>query len=608
MLYPEKLKDNEYVALFFMKTDKNGKPVIGKDGKIVEFHKYAKNFEEYQDYIDKYKYNFHAYNALATIKIGSDGEPHRREGNMVRQKVLFIDFDKKDFPHLKNAYDFTKMIKGKLPNVFLHAYYDSGHGYHYYIIIPPTYKIRELSEFNKEMCAVVGADTNACKVTQIARIPCTFNRKNPDENGKFPMVKEIDHYRKHPEQIEKFHPLDVENLKRTINNVKKRFTTENIPELSFTEWKYDTGGFDIKQYSCLCTEKVFHEGADEHERNIWLGRIIVWLTRQKYPDYKIGQMCQEWNTRCRPPKSISETQDEIKGWYKWFDKPEHGIEKIGGCWWNIKDERKREIVCKQCDKYHCKQAINPYESMSISEDVGVKMNQKVLTDSKLSIKGKSSMSGYEYLILTVLNKYMPKTGRTPFTIKDLKYRMQYKKSGKWQLCMDISTLKKTLEDLEKHKCIKVTDPTLTQCKKKNPNYDDKVIKLTRGLKDVDMDKYIIFYYSVARAFICHQITQNEYKIYLCILNNFKNGKSCTLEKMNIILDIEKGHILKGIVSLEKASLLKVDRIPPNDNNKQHNMYYPVDTDRWDDITDIELNKSDNESDDMVSGLNITLIA
>ncbi len=51
MLYRGKLKDNEYVALFFMKTDKNGNVVIGKDGKKVEFHKYAKNFEEYQYYI-----------------------------------------------------------------------------------------------------------------------------------------------------------------------------------------------------------------------------------------------------------------------------------------------------------------------------------------------------------------------------------------------------------------------------------------------------------------------------------------------------------------------------------------------------------------------------
>ena len=598
MLYPKKLKDNEYVALFFMKTDKNGNVVIGKDGKKVEFHKYAKSFEEYQDYVDKYKYNYHAYNALATVKVGSDGQPHRREGNMRQQRVLFIDFDKKDYPNLKDAHDFTKMIKRKLPNVFLHAYYDSGHGYHYYIIIPPTCKIREISEFNKEICALVGADTNACKVTQIARIPCTFNRKNPDENGKFPTVKEIDHYHKHPQQVARFHPLNIENLKRAVNNAKKLFTIENIPELPFAEWKYDTGGFDIQQYNCLCTEKVFHEGADEHERNTWLGRVIVWLIRQKYPDYKIEQMCQEWNTRCRPPKSIAETQSEIKGWYGWIEK--HGM-AIGGCWWNIQDRRISEMVCKQCDKYHCKQAMNPYGSMGISADVGVKMNQKVLTDGKLSVKGKYAMSGYEYLILTVLDKYMPKTGRAPFTVNNLKYRMQYKKYGKWQLCMDISTLKKALGDLENHKCIKVTDPTPTQCKKKNPTFDDKVIKLARGLKELDMDKYIVFYYSVARAFICHQITPNEYKVYLCILNNLKDSKSCTLEKISTTLNMEKRNVLRAIQSLEIASLLRVDRLPPNDKGKKYNMYYPVDTDRWDGITDIEL-------DDMVSGSNIALLA
>ena len=118
---------------------------------------------------------------------------------------------------------------------------------------------------------------------------------------------------------------------------------------------------------------------------------------------------------------------------------------------------------------------------------------------------------------------------------------------------------------------------------------------------MDSDKYVIFYYSVARAFLCHQITQNEYKVYLCILNNLKNSKSCTLEKMSITLDMEKRNILRGIQNLELASLLRVDRIPPNNKGKKYNMYYPVDTDKWDSVTDIEL-------DNMVSGLNITLIA
>ena len=225
MLFPKQLKENEYVCLFMVKTDIKGKVFVDKDGNEIKFHKYVKDFDEYLRLVSKYKHNYHVYNALATVKIDKNNELHRREANMRQRQVLFIDFDKKDYPNCKDAYDFTKMIKSKLPDVFLHAYYDSGHGYHYYIIIPPTCKIREISEFNKEICALVGADTNACKVTQVARIPCTFNRKNPDEKGRFPIVKEIDHYRKHPQQIVRFHPLNIENLKRTVNNAKKLFTT-----------------------------------------------------------------------------------------------------------------------------------------------------------------------------------------------------------------------------------------------------------------------------------------------------------------------------------------------------------------------------------------------
>lgn len=588
MLFPKELKENERVCLFLVKTDKNGNVMLDKKGQEIKFHLPVKNFEQYEGYVNKYKHNYHIYNALATVKLRSDGKIQRTESDMRQQRVLFIDFDKKDYPNLKDVREFTKMIKDKLPTVFLHAYYDSGHGYHYYISIPPTCKVREISEFNKEICALVGADTNACKVTQVARIPCTYNRKYPNEEGKFPLVKEIDHYKKHPHQIKNFHPLDVDNLKRIVSGAKKQFTTEDIPEMPYKAWEYDTGGLDIKQYGCLCTEKIFHEGADEHERNTWLGRIIAWLKSQKYVDYKIIQKCQEWNTRCRPPKSIAKIQEEIEGWFKWFET--HDI-SVGGCWWNIDDARVKEIVRKQCDKFYCKQALNSYTSMSISEDVGVKMNQKVLTDGKLSNKGKYTMSGYEYLILTVLDKYMPKTGRQPFTVKDLKYRMQWKKNGKWQLCMDISTLKKTLEDLETHKCIKVSDPTTSQCKKKTPTYDDKVIKITRGLKDMETKGCIIFYYSVARAFICHQITQAEYKVYLCILNNLKESKSCTLENLDITLNMGKRNILRAIQSLEKASLLRVERLISTEKENKYNMYYLIDTDKWNNDTDIELDEN-----------------
>ena len=56
------------------------------------------------------------------------------------------------------------------PEVCEHALYDSGNGYHFYTIIEPTCKVRELCELNKEICQLVGADTNACKVTQVAKV------------------------------------------------------------------------------------------------------------------------------------------------------------------------------------------------------------------------------------------------------------------------------------------------------------------------------------------------------------------------------------------------------------------------------------------------------
>ena len=82
MLFPKELKENEYVCLFMTKTD--------NDGKEIKFHKYAKNFSQYLELISKYKYQYHMYNALATVKKDKNGELNRLEANMRQRRVLFI--------------------------------------------------------------------------------------------------------------------------------------------------------------------------------------------------------------------------------------------------------------------------------------------------------------------------------------------------------------------------------------------------------------------------------------------------------------------------------------------------------------------------------------
>lgn len=575
MVFPKTLKENEFVCLFLVKTDKEGKVFLDKHGNEIKFHRFAKNFEQYEEYVNHYKHNFHVYNALATVKADKNGELHRREDNMRQQRVLFIDFDKKDYPNLTNVHDFTKLIKDKLPDTFLHAYYDSGHGYHYYIIIPPTCKIRELSEFNKELCSLVGADTNACKVTQVARIPCTYNRKHLDEKGRFPLVKEIGHYKKNAYAVKHFHPCNVDYLKRRVANAKKimECTLESKP---LEKWNYAGDSWDIPVYPCLCTEKILHEGADKGERNVWLGRIISMLRFNGATISKVREICLEWNTKCRPPKSPNEVGKEID---TYLDKED--VYKLNGCWDKIADQRVSEIVHAQCDKFHCMQAVQK-KNISIEQDIGVKMSQKLLTEGRLRNDREVSLSGYEFLIMTILYKYMKSGSRTPFTVKDLKIKMQWKKSGKWQLCMDIKTFKNTLEKLMEHKCIEMVEPTPEQCKKKKITYDDTRIKIKRGLKELS-DKYIEFYYSAARAVISKQITQNEFKVFLCIVNNIKEGKSCTMEDLDKILCIGRTHVVDAIKNLQAAQCIDVVQYRSN-KGKWYNLYNQTHTSKYDDET------------------------
>ena len=576
MVFPKTLKENEYICLFLVKTDNEGNVLLDKDGNEIKFHRFVKNFEQYKEHVNQYKYNFHVYNAIATVKKDKNGELHRREANMRQQRVLFIDFDKKDYPNLTDAHDFTKLIKDKLPDMFLHAYYDSGHGYHYYVMIPPTCKIRELSEFNKEICSLVGADTNACKVTQVARIPCTYNRKYLDVKGRFPLVKEIDHYQKNPYAVKHWHPCNVDYIKRRAANARKIMgcTLESKP---LERWDYAGDScWEIPVYPCLCTEKILREGADKGERNTWLGRIISMLRFNSGTEEKIREICLEWNTRCRPPKSPSEVRKEIN---TYLDKED--MYKLNGCWNKITDSRVSEIVHAQCDKFHCMQAIQK-KNISIEQDVGVKMSQKLLTDGRLRNDREVSLSGYEFLVMTILYKYMKSGSRIPFTVKELKMKMQWKKSGKWKLCMDLKTFKSTLEKLVEHRCIEMVEPTPEQCGKKKVTYDDTKIKIKRGLKELD-DRYIEFYYSVARAVISKQITQNEFKVFLCIVNNKKEGKSCTMENLDKILCIGRTHIWDAIQNLQKAQCIEVVQYR-SDKGKWYNLYNQTHTNKYDDVT------------------------
>ncbi|MCC3399204.1 hypothetical protein D4759_29645 [Clostridiales bacterium AHG0011] len=111
---------------------------------------------------------------------------------------------------------------------------------------------------------------------------------------------------------------------------------------------------------------------------------------------------------------------------------------------------------------------------------------------------------------------------------------------------------------------------------------DRIIIWRLRLKELD-DRYIEFYYSVARAVISKQITQNEFKVFLCIVNNKKEGKSCTMENLDKILCIGRTHIWDAIQNLQKAQCIEVVQYR-SDKGKWYNLYNQTHTNKYDDVT------------------------
>lgn len=571
MLFPSKLKEKEYIRLVMIKppSEENLNP--------VSFVRYAKDFQEYVNIIKKYKHNFHIYNSLCTVKM-IDGKLGGTTIFQRQRRVLYLDFDLKDFPELKdaNAYIFTQKIKEKFPNLFIHAYYASGGGFHFYIAVKPTCAWRELVKINNDLVRLVGSDPNANKPTQIVRVPTTYNLKYINEDNKHPYVKQIiNSYQKHPENGHKGY-YELSYIKSLIT-IAERGNNKILPEQEIHKFDYtsEDGWFEYKQFPCLCNLRALKEGVNAGERNTFMGRLIFQMLKAGDSESHIHAEMQKWNLKCRPPKSKNEITDEVNGWLKGKDNY-----NIGGCYENISDLRVKSIVEKYCDKLHCYEA-KYNTNVQINSNIGVKMNKKVLTRNHLNKNTKETMSGYEYLILTILDKYIPKNSKQLFTIADLKKRLQHKSHGKWNLCMDLTTLKKTIDALIKHKCITILEPTEKQCKKQNPSYDDNIIKLTRRLKDINNVGYIEFYYSSALAFICKQISQNEYKVFLCLLQQMEEHKSCTLTELSNILGTEKSNVSKALINLDKAQCIEIVR---NKKGQPYNIYKRKSTNIYDNDT------------------------
>lgn len=532
MLYPEKFKDNEYIRMIALRRDKNGE--VGKKEGDREI-RYVKSFSAFQWFINKYRETHDVYNQIATNR-------GRKDGTITSQrmrKVIYLDFDRKDYPNMKDARDCTRMIKNKIPKLFLHGCINSGHGFHYYVSIEPTCKVNEVVEINKALVSILGADIKAASPTQISRPPCTYNHKLDDgtydyENKeKWSFVKVIDNRYKVGNQ---FRTFKLPYLSKLINYYNQE--QENIKILERQKYDYES----LNEYPCyLCIRKMLNEGADKGQRNFWHGRIVNMLKTEHYLDSQIYSICQEYNLRCRPPKTKKIIEDDTK---KFLEEDKY---KLLGCYESFKvDDSRRKFVEEQCDKIYCGTYHNGAK-ISIVEGEAAMLNKKILTK-----KGFRETKGHEFLIITLLEVYKESFGRRGFRVRNLQ-ELLYSSIRK-RYCISERRLKELLEGLREKNYIEIAPD-----KKKPDNFKECRLKMARRFRELHQE-HIKFYFSVANALIDGKISQIDYIVYIALVNNLDNGKSATYEDLSDTLGLDEltpNEIGKHIRKLSKERCLVV---------------------------------------------------
>ncbi|MGL5345714.1 MAG: hypothetical protein ACRDA3_00015 [Peptostreptococcaceae bacterium] len=273
------LKDNEYIRIY--QNNKSAQMAFDEFSKVEFFN----NIDDIVSYVTKKNvYNLNTYFSLATTN-GSGGTLQ----DLKNRYCIAFDFDKKDFEGLTSVDIINKFNQLKL---HYHCLIDSGNGYHAYMFINKTNDIKLVEDVTKTIAEKLGADLNACKTTQILRVPMTYNVKDTKKQ-----VRIIKLYDK--ETIQRY---DIERL-------AKRFCRD-VKISSDTNIKYALDS-NIKP----CVAYMLENGSQEGCNNCDLQKIVVDLRNKNKTRVQIKNISTEWNYKNKKSWSDTELNYQVEYMY-----------------------------------------------------------------------------------------------------------------------------------------------------------------------------------------------------------------------------------------------------------------------------------------------------
>lgn len=437
------LNDGQYIRIFQNNKDKTFSKV-----------NFFNNIDDLVNYCSKNDMGVNTYFELATTN-GISGA----EEDIVNRYCLGFDFDKKDFDS-----DFTSkdiMFKFKEIGLWYHAIIDSGNGFHVYIIIEKTNDMNKVMKVQEILCNKLQADKEAIKVSQLLRIPYSYNIKGEK-----------------PKMVRTIHLFEKSSIKPySIDKLYKRFCTlkelNKLNDESELNIRYTLNTTNMPN----CVNNILINGSKEGDRNSDLQKIVVSLRVRNKKLNEILQIVKEWNSKNNPQLSANELAYQTEYIYE--------------------NMRNTTYNCKNCTSSdECWNKIDSDFEYSENEEILI-ISEKYTKDLKhKKRKDAKVMNANELFIYNVLLNNKDRK----LTIDDIINLITYRK----KCVMSLKTLRETLISLI------------------NSNYISKIKGIKKlGIKDeyiinkvkTTIDTDIRISYFCTLAVVWGIITPEELRLY-----------------------------------------------------------------------------------------------
>ncbi|MDY6015769.1 MAG: BlaI/MecI/CopY family transcriptional regulator [Bacilli bacterium] len=380
------LKNNEQIVICLL-NKKNGNMEQKSFNNIDDITLYLRN-------------NLKLKYCEAYFNVHTSVNGQRKKEDIGTCLAIGLDFDRKDFEskEIDLSIDY---IQGKFKELglFYNILVDTGNGIHTYILIKPTTDIKLVTRVTKRICELTGADINACKPTQLLRIPTTYNNKELSEGIR--------------KSVKLVH-IDNEIKRKDINELSRRILRDST-----------TSGATKKTFkgnSCKRVEELASvQCSNRHENLLWLYGKLLQLGNTEGQIQIILDKFQELN-------QLEDFEYQVK-WLKENGKP---ISPCNGCKYS-----------GQCYKYE--------ESREQLETDLVLKNTLLKKSSKKGAK-KNMLKGNELLIYGII--YIQQETTVEKLVKE--FTVKNRKTKEIKQCLSERTIKTCLKSMTDKGIVQVT--------------------------------------------------------------------------------------------------------------------------------------------------------